>query len=198
MHLRTTTTVMQTRAVDLSALFNNVAATPAAAVETGGFNVWGNSFAADHLPDGSGLVMVDGIEFALGPLNSAEPDNIRCYGQYVDVVTGNYDWLYVIAAAERRIEDEIALHFADDSVDFEPLRLSDFWVAPAVFGETVAFQSPIMHYPHHAQFRVPATMWCQRVPVTRRAPLAGVRLPRNPAVHVFAATLQHCGREAVR
>jgi hypothetical protein len=32
-------------------------------------------------------------------------------------------------------------------------------------------------------------MWCQRVPVTRRADLVGLRLPRNPALHIFAMTL---------
>ncbi len=33
-------------------------------------------------------------------------------------------------------------------------------------------------------------MWAQRVAVTRRAELAGLRLPRNIAVHLFAVTLQ--------
>jgi hypothetical protein len=32
-------------------------------------------------------------------------------------------------------------------------------------------------------------MWCQRVAVVRRAPLSGIRLPRNVAMHIFAATL---------
>ena len=47
-----------------------------------------------------------------------------------------------------------------------------------------------MHYPHHVQPNVPARLWEQRVPVTRRAVLTALRLPRNPAVHVFAITLR--------
>jgi hypothetical protein len=33
-------------------------------------------------------------------------------------------------------------------------------------------------------------MWAQRVPVTRRAVLSGILLPRNVALHIFAVTLQ--------
>jgi hypothetical protein len=33
-------------------------------------------------------------------------------------------------------------------------------------------------------------IWLTRVPVVRRVPLASVRLPDNPAIHVFAMTLE--------
>ncbi|MGH3769717.1 MAG: hypothetical protein ACRDTX_32000, partial [Pseudonocardiaceae bacterium] len=97
---------------------------------------------------------------------------------------------HVLAAAERRCEDTVELNFGDGSVDAEVLRVSDFWAAPAWFGEVKAFESLVMHYPHHVQRGVSAVMWAQRVPVTRRAGLSGVRLPRNVAMHVFAVTLQ--------
>ena len=175
--------------VDLTAWCNNVGACSATAVQDGRFNVWGNSFAAEHLPAAGASVTVDGVPFTMPALASGGPDNVRCEGQLVEVPAGRWDWLYLLASAERRAEDELALHFTDGSVDFEPLRLSDFWAAPPMFGETAAFESALMHYPHHVQFGVPATMWCQRVAVVRRAPLARVRLPRNVAMHVFAATL---------
>lgn len=178
-----------TRVIDLSAHLNNVAATSATATDAGQFNVWGNSFASLNLPAGP-VVDVDGIEFRVGQLHSSEPDNVRCEGQHITVDPGRYDWLYVIASAERRVEDELALYFSDSNVDFEPIRISDFWAAPPAFGETVAFQSSTMHYPHHVQFGITATMWCQRVPIVRRADLVGLRLPRNSALHIVAATLQ--------
>ncbi|WP_430791107.1 hypothetical protein [Actinoplanes sp. G11-F43] len=135
---------------------------------------------------------MDGVPFAFPPVCDG-PDNIRAAGQFIDVAPGRYDWIHVLAAAERRCEDTVELSFADGSVDAEPLRISDFWAAPAWFGEVKAFESLVMHYPHHVQRGVPALMWAQRVPVTRRADLTGFLMPRNVALHVFAVTVQRGG-----
>lgn len=176
------------RSVDLRPYLNNVGVTTIADTGSGHFNVWRNSFAAEDLPEPGSRTVVGSITFQLPDLGNAEPDNVRCDRQYITVPSGYFDWLYVLGAAERRVEDVVALHFADGTVDFEPLRLTDFWAAPPAFGETLAFQT-LMHYPQHVQFGVPARMWCQRVPVVRRARLIGLRLPANAAAHLFAATL---------
>ncbi len=175
--------------VDISGHRNNTAITAATETKAGEFNVWRNSFAAEYLPAGESLVHVAGVPFLFPPVSDG-PDNVRCAGQFLTVPAGRYDWVHVLAAAERRSEDTVELNFDDGSVDAEPLRVSDFWAAPAWFGELKAFETPVMHYPHHVQRGVSAVMWAQRVPVTRRAGLAGVRLPRNIAMHVFAVTLQ--------
>jgi hypothetical protein len=175
--------------VDISDHRNNTAISAATETKSGEFNVWGNSFAAEYLPAGDSLVHVAGIPFRF-PAVSEGPDNVRCAGQFLRVPQGCYDWMHVLVAAERRCEDTVELHFDDGSVDAEPLRVSDFWAAPAWFGELKAFESLVMHYPHHVQRGVSAVMWAQRVPVTRRSGLVGVRLPRNLAIHVFAVTLQ--------
>jgi hypothetical protein len=175
--------------VDISEHRNNTAISAATETWAGAFNVWGNSFAAEYLPAGKSLVHVDGVPFAFPPVGEGS-DNVRCAGQFISVPEGGYDWIHVLAASERRCEDAVELSFADGSVDAEPLRISDFWAAPAWFGEVKAFESLVMHYPHHVQRGIPAVMWAQRVPVTRRAALTGIRLPRNLAVHVFALTLQ--------
>jgi hypothetical protein len=184
-----TTETSSSHLVDLASHYNNVGTSPAGATEGGRFNVWGNSFSAEHLPEPGSAVVIDGVPFIMPALGSGRPDNVRCDGQLLDVTPARYDWLYLLASSERRAEDEVALHFADGSVDFEPLRLSDFWAAPPIFGETKAFESSSMHYPHHVQFDVSAMMWCQRVAIVRRAPLAHIRLPHNIAMHIFAATL---------
>lgn len=175
--------------VDISGHRNNTAISTAAQTESAAFNVWGNSFAAEYLPAGRSLVHVGGVPFEFPPVCEG-PDNVRCAGQFLATPEGRYDWIHVLAAAERRCEDTVELTFADGSVDAEPLRISDFWAAPAWFGEVEAFQSLVMHYPHHVQRGVPALMWAQRVPVTRRTGLTGFLLPRNVAMHVFAVTLQ--------
>ncbi|MEO6700612.1 MAG: hypothetical protein ABI140_12050 [Jatrophihabitantaceae bacterium] len=177
------------RLVDLAAQLNNVAITPAEQRKSGACNVWGNSFSAAQMPD-QPTITVAGIEFRTWHLRDAEPDNIRCAGQLIELPAGHYDWIHLIATGERRVEDELCLHFADHSADFEAVRVSDFWAAPAMFGETPALRSEAMHYPFHVQFGLAATAWHQRVPVTRRAALTGLRLPDNPALHVFALSLQ--------
>jgi hypothetical protein len=178
------------RPVDLADHLNNQGVSAPDDTRSGSFNVWGNSFPADHLPAPGARVTQAGVPFVL-PDRHPDGDNVRCAGQFLTVPTGRYDWIHLLAASERRTEDRVALHFADDSVDFEALRVSDFWAeaAPA-FGDELAFQTPVMHYPHHVQPRVPALMWVQRVPVTRRQDLVGFRLPRNIAIHLFAVTLQ--------
>jgi hypothetical protein len=184
-------------AADLAAQANNHSMSPADNTGAGGFNVWGNSFPAQHLPAPGSLVTVGGVPFVFGTAPAfSGGDNVRCSGQFVDVPPGRYDWVHVLAASERRTEDTVALHFADGHVDFEALRVSDFWAqARPAFGECKAFETPVMHYPHHVQQRVQALMWAQRMPVPRRATLTGVRLPRNVAIHVFAMTLQSTGEE---
>jgi hypothetical protein len=179
--------------VDISSHRNNTAISTATDTKAGGFNVWGNSFAAEYLPAGGSLVHVAGVPFTFPPVCDG-PDNVRAAGQFIGVTAGRYDWIHLLAASERRCEDTVELNFADGSVDAEPLRVSDFWAAPAWFGEVKAFESMVMHYPHHIQRGVSALMWAQRVPVTRRTDLTGILLPRNVALHVFAVTLQRHGQ----
>ncbi|MFF5261691.1 hypothetical protein ACFY4C_22335 [Actinomadura viridis] len=177
-------------ALDLAPYRNNIGITYASDTGAGAFNVWGNSLPAEELPVGE-LTTVSGVPFRFPPVRPGKSDNVRCEGQVVPVPPGRYDWLYLLVAAERRVEETVAFHFRDGAVDFEALRVSDFWHAPPVFGEDEAFATSRMHYPHHVQERVTAKVWCQRVPVTRRSELTALTLPHNVAVHVFAGTLRH-------
>jgi hypothetical protein len=178
------------RPIDLSSHLNNRGMSMPDDTRSGQFNVWGNSFPADHLPPPGSQVDVGGIPFILaGP--SPEGDNVRCAGQFIEVPADQHDWIHLLAASERRTEDTVALHFAEDAVDFEALRVSDFWAeAGPAFGGRLAFQTPVMHYPFHVQRRVSALMWHQRIPIARYDILVGLRLPRNIAIHIFALTVQ--------
>lgn len=173
--------------LDIAAHRNNIGTTTDQRLANGRFNVWRNSLCATELP--TGRVTVHGIPFELPAWTAGDSDNIRCEGQYVTVPHGHYDWLYLLAAAERRAEDETALHFQDGTVDFETIRVSDFWASTAAFGERDAMTSPVMHYPYHVQSGVPGRVWLERVPVVRQTALAGFRLPRNVSIHIFAVTL---------
>jgi len=178
---------LQFVALDITAHYNNKGATTDQRLASGELNVWRNSLSAGELP--GGRASFSGVPFELPAWTAGGPDNVRCAGQYVTVPPGRYDWLYLLAAAERRAEDEMALHFRDGTVDFETVRVSDFWAATAAFGEPDAMTSPAMHYPHHVQSGVPGRIWLERVPVVRPIDLTGFRLPRNVAIHIFAVTL---------
>lgn len=176
--------------LDLSATYNRIAITSADALASGNFNVWGNSFPAELLPTGGSNVDVLGVPFQFPPITAGQPNSVDCRGQFLSVPCDRYDWMYLLAAAERRAEDVMYLHYSDGTVDSTWLRVSDFWPdAPAHFGEQVAFRPPHTHYPHHVQRNLAPTIWRQRVAISRTVPLCAVRLPENIAIHIFAATL---------
>jgi hypothetical protein len=177
------------RPVGLAGHRNNRGISERADTGAGRFNVWGNSFPAEQLPPPGATVVAGDVPFTLPPRDPAG-DNVRCAGQYVELPGVRCDWVHLLCAAERRVEDTLALHFDDGTVDLEALRVSDFWAAPAWFGEREALRTTVMHYPHHVQRDVPALLWAQRVPVVRRRPLVGARFPRDVAIHVFAVTLE--------
>lgn len=175
--------------VDLSAHVNNTGITRPDDLGGGAFNIWSNTYPAEHLPPRTGGVLaVGGVPFRF-PLADRGPDNVRCAGQQVAVPTGRYDWLYLLAAAERRTEDCVHLHFADGTTDPEWLRVPDFWPQTAAhFGFTTGITFPVLHYPRHIQQNMGPSIWRVRVPVPREADLAAIRLPDNPAIHIFAIT----------
>lgn len=175
-------------AIDLSRHLDNTGSTWADNLDGGAFNIWCNTFPAEELPP-DGLVEVGGIPFRLAGRTRGRPDNLRCGRQLLAVPPGRYDWIHVLAAAERRTEDLLLLHYATGAVDPEWIRISDFWPeTPPRFDETPALRFSRMHYPRHVQHNMLPVIWNQRVPVPRQQDLAGIRLPDNPAIHLFAVT----------
>ena len=175
--------------LDLREHFDNRGLTSAADPGAGAFNVWSNTFPAEQLPADGSIVTVGGVLFEFPARGVTGADNVRCAGQLIALPPGRYDWLYLLAAAERRTEDLLFLHYADGAVDQEWLRVSDFWPqTPDRFGAVQAFRCSTMHYPRHVQHGVDPVIWRHRVPVPRHAELTMLRLPDNPAAHIFAIT----------
>lgn len=174
---------------DLGETFNNTAISRAGHTDVAGLNIWRNSYPAEEMPAGGELVTVGGVPFRFPASGENRHDNVICLGQMLKLSPGLYDWIYVLAASERRTEDWVYLHFADGAVDPEWLRVSDFWPAAAHFGEVEAFRCRRLHYPRHVQEGVHVGMWRQRVAVPREQELVGLRLPDNLAIHLFAMTL---------
>ena len=176
-----------TTPVDLTPHLDGTAFTTRSDLHAGRLNVWGNSLPADSV---QGHVLVaGGIPFEL-PARGSGPDHVRCGGQLVRLPPVGADWLHLLATSERRCEEVAMVHYASGAVDPEWLRVSDFWPAHAHFGEVEAVRTTAMHYPHHRQEDLGGQLWAVRVPVTRREPVHALRLPDNPALHVFAITAE--------
>ncbi|MFE6162887.1 hypothetical protein ACFQ7F_28680 [Streptomyces sp. NPDC056486] len=183
--------------VDLEGLFNGMGVSaPRRWPTTGGFNVWGNTFPAEGLPGEEGEAVVEGVPFRLpgrGPaVAGSSLDNLRCRGQLVALpAAGEPQWIHVLAAAERRTEDELVLHYADGATRRQWLRVSDFWPeTDQRFGELLAFRTRYLMYPRHSQHNMRPSVWSQRVPVTVPGTVTALELPDNPAMHLFAMTLE--------
>lgn len=136
-----------------------------------------NHRGADLLPD-TEVLSLDGVPFRLAytygdPRHGYGYDHVRCDRQLVTVPPGRYDRLYVLAAAERDTQDWVFLHFACGETDLEWLRVPELYPGD---GKRRGFRNP--------GYR----RWRQSVPVPRRAELTALRLPDNPAVHVYAIT----------
>lgn len=178
------------RFADLTEHFNNKGVSSDAEPGIGAFNIWSNTFPAEDLPDGE-VLAVGGVPFAFPATRGDANDNVCCDRQFVGLPQGRYDWLYLVAAAERCTEDSVYLHYADGSTDPESLRISDFWPgAQPRFGERLAVRATRLNYPRHSQADMWPTLWRQRIPVPREQDLVAVRLPDNPSIHVFAITAQ--------
>jgi len=178
--------------LDVSSLFNNTGFTANGRPHPVGFNVWGNTLPLEHIPwTRPGHVVVGGIEFRLASSETGAPDNFRCSGQFLSVPEHRYDWIHVLAAAERRTEDAVQLHFDEGIVDPEWLRVSDFWPETEPwFGEHHGMRFEVLQYPRHTQTNMGPAVWVTRIPVSRQATLRAMRWPDNPAIHVFGITLQ--------
>lgn len=175
--------------LELEDHFNNDAVSFVSGLSDGGFNVWGNTFPGEELPPSLSVVEVGGVPFRFPPKEDGRLNSLVCRGQSLAVPPGRYDWVYVLAAGERRTEDWVYLHYASGATDPEWLRVSDFWPSPAHFGEVAAFRCHHMHYPRHVQVNMGPVMWRQRIAVPRHEELVAVSLPDNVAIHIFAATL---------
>jgi hypothetical protein len=187
-----TMTTARTTSVDLSAHFDTTGFSPPDHPDLAAFNIWSNSFPYEQLErTPEGRVRVGAIDFEVAADGRGSCDHIRCAGQYLELPPGRRDWIHFLAAAERRTEDAVLLHFEDGMVDPEWLRVSDFWPqTPAWFGERDGLTFDTLHYPRHVQDTMGPSLWRTRVAVPRERTLIGLRLPDNPAIHVFAIELE--------
>tara|TARA_R110002020_G_scaffold36373_2_gene109283 strand:- start:1884 stop:2453 length:570 start_codon:yes stop_codon:yes gene_type:complete len=175
--------------IPLETYFNTIAVTGMDRLAEGRLNIWRNSYPLEEARALGREIAAGGMRFRLAPFDGVVADNVRCMGQLVALPPARYDWIYMLCSAERRVEDEAALHFVDGAVDFVPFCIADFWPgARARNGEQEAIRFSAINFPRHRQERIEPGIWRQRLPVSREVALTALRLPRNIAGHVFALT----------
>ncbi len=176
--------------LDLCHHFNNDGISYASNRCDGSFNVWGNTFPAEALPLSLSIVDIAGVPFLFPPKEDGLLNNMSCFNQEILVEPARYDWLYLLAASERRSEDLICLHYEQKRLEYARLRVSDFWPeTPPRFGEVEAFRCPSLHYPHHTQSNMKPVIWRQQIGLADADKLVQMTLPDNIAIHIFALTL---------
>ncbi len=175
--------------VPLLSYFNNIAFAGLNDLSKGQLNIWRNSYPQEAVANLPGYIDVGRVKFSFPQTDGETPDNIRCDGQRIVLPVDQYDWIYMLCSAERRVEDEATLFFSDGSVDFVPFCVSDFWPgAKGRNGEIEALRFDSLNFPRHRQVRIEPAIWRSRIPVARETPLSAIRLPRNVAAHLFAVT----------
>jgi hypothetical protein len=178
------------RPVDLTPYADCVGIASRQALGAGGFNIWRNTFPAEDLP-GGGELRVAGVPFRFPSSDGVRPDNIRCRGQLIELDDGRVDWVYLLAAAERRTEDPLTVHYTGGEWRRQWLRVSDFWPETEPrFGDRLAYRTSTLLYPRHDHQGFAPAMWCTRVPVAVPDGVCALSLPENPAMHVFSLTLR--------
>jgi alpha-mannosidase len=79
----------------------------------GGFDGKGNAFPAEMLPE---HLTFDDVQFQLGPAKTGSPNAVIAKGQTIDLPTGRYNRLYILAASSGG-DQNAAFEIADKKVE---------------------------------------------------------------------------------
>ncbi len=177
-----------------------------------GLDGMGTIFCADHLPALGTTVVCNGTRFVLPDKSDGTPDNIACEGQDMPLPVGRYRALHVLGMCDwRAFEEPLRLMATDGTGTETSLGLSDASHYQGLhYGEREALTCPLVTpdslIPHvflfgitppgadadyeMTQTQIEAGIWHQVISVEPSRPLAGLVLPDNPSMHLFALTLE--------
>jgi len=177
------------RVIGLNDFHNNRGTTHDHEKHLGRLNIWGNSLPREDLPPLGQEYLKDEVPFIL----SAEPvhgfDNVVCRGQSIPLPSAQVHALHVIGVAERRNVGHFVLSHEGRVTAALEIGFSDFWPeAPANFGNSLIVRMGCLHYPRHRQQNMHPSLWSARAEAGG-VPADRLTLPDNPALHLFALTI---------
>lgn len=183
--------------VDLSPYWNNDGISWEMNRTDGDLDGAGMTFPAEALPAAMKTTELCGVTMLFPDTTDGALNNVSMAGQQIGVPRGQYCLIHVLGVSEGgSFREDVVLEYKDGSTDGETLGLTDcrpHW-GKLKFDEQAAIRFDEMHFPPGDPHRNRAPgicgMWLQTLKVDARKELFAVQLPDNPAMHVFAMTLQ--------
>lgn len=180
------------KSVCLDEVLNNRGVTDESDKGDGGINIWGNSFSKNNLPE-FGLKASHGkIPFTFQKSAKTGFDNVVCRAQQIKFGPTKISSLHFLAISERSNVAKICITHAGSILEILSVGVSDFWPdAPPNFGNELFLRGKCLHYPKHIQDNMHPSIWYAASNLQNTGIEAdGLLLPDNPAIHIFAITLE--------
>ena len=175
-----------------------------------GLDGMGTIFCAESLPAPGTTIAYNETRFVFPDKSDGVLDNISCEGQDIPLPVGHYCALHVLGMCDwRAFEEPLQLRAPDGTCTETGLGLSDASHYQGLqYGEREALTCPLVTpdslIPHVFLFGIPlpgagyemtethieAGIWHQVISLETSRPLAGLILPDNPSMHLFALTVE--------
>ena len=179
--------------LDLAKLVNNDGISSQAAKKDGNLDLprlkSGSTYPADQLPKAGDFApaKLKTVRFRFPDHADGKPNNVACDGQRLDVPKGVYRRLWLLAAADTHDQEGTGSLAYEGGDEPFALRVTD-WCGEPAFGEIEAVRCANRHTWDGQREAKVCRIWAIAVDL-RDQPLQAIVLPRNPSIHVFAATL---------
>jgi len=180
--------------LDLSKAFNNDGISSQANIADGNLDLpklkSGDSYPADQLPKPGDFApkTLKAVRFRFPDHADGKPNNLACNGQRLDMPKGTYEKLWLLAAAEFGNQEGTGRLVYDKGEEPFALRVTDWCEARPAFGEIEAVRCTHRHTWDGQREEKACRIWAVAVPL-REQPLQAIVLPKQPRIHIFAATL---------
>ncbi|MYA24427.1 MAG: hypothetical protein F4Z30_17355 [Gemmatimonadetes bacterium] len=196
--------------VDLAPYCNNAGISSCCDPAADGLDGMGTIFWAESLPASGTTIAYNGTRFVFPDKSDGMPDNVACEGQDIPLPVRHYRALHVLGMCDwRAFEEFIQLRAPDGTCTETRLGLSDASHYQGLqYGEhealTCSLFTPDSLIPHVFLFGISlpgadyemtethleAGIWHQVIALETSRPLAGLVLPDNPSMHLFALTVE--------
>lgn len=171
--------------LDLRSLLNNKGITGDVERNGGDFDAAGRSYPREELRKG-------GLAGAQSIGDDGKYDNVTCEGQIVSVPFRAKIIGCAFVGATETVEFKDGVLLLDSSGEREEvaIALTGWLQLAAKFGESCEAQSSHIHLPETDKYGVAARLWKCETRTAEMFQCAGLHLPVNPLIHIFAIELQ--------
>jgi hypothetical protein len=131
-----------------------------------------------------------GVTFTFPPYLDGSMNNVACDGQVIHLEPAAYRALYVLGASEDDSQESGLTLLVGDGREKKVAFPLTGWSQDPTYGEVLALRWGHRINSGGNRDQTPCAMFAQTIELPPGDLLRGLRLPRNPRMHVFALTLQ--------